>query len=120
CRQRSMLRCWPAAASASQSASRPASQASRSSNARRASPAIRGRQRRAGGRNGSPISCETGAARTAASENRASAPAEIGHSFYLDQYFRLRKGPHFYQGGSRKISGEEFAARAPNLSVFLD
>ena len=52
--------------------------------------------------------------------NRTSALARIGNSFYFHQHFRLRKGPDFNKRGSWKISGEELAARSPDLSVFLD
>ena len=51
---------------------------------------------------------------------RTSARTEIGDGFDLHQDFRRRKRSHFYKRGSRKVSGEELAARSPDLGVFLD
>jgi hypothetical protein len=45
---------------------------------------------------------------------------QIGDGFYLDQHFRLCKGPHFYKRGSWKISGKELTARSPDLGIILD
>src|SRR5262245_42291867 len=45
---------------------------------------------------------------------------QIGDGFDLDQRFRASQRSHFNQGRSRKVAGEELAARAPDLGVVLD